>query len=81
MIAEDILQKWFGNMQEGYSSSLQRDMTLPPVTHTVDNLNIMDSIEKHSRSLEVVTESINHNIFVPMTTLKLHLGVLRHPDV
>ncbi|KAH3809769.1 hypothetical protein DPMN_138148 [Dreissena polymorpha] len=56
-------------------------LSIQAPSYKVESLrSFMDNIEKHLRSLEVLGENVNQNLFVSMIT-KLPEGVLRQLEI
>ena len=76
-IAIDILKERFGNNQEVIDLHYNQMINLFPATNTTSSLRgLLDKMERHLRSLEVLKQNINQDVFVSMIRAKLPEEVL-----
>ena len=76
-IAVDILMKRFGNAQEIVDLHYNQLINLQPATNKVSSLRyLLDKVERHLRSLEVLGQSVDQDVFVSIIRSKLPEDVL-----
>lgn len=76
-IAVEILKDRFGNPQEVIDLHYSKMINLSQATSKTSSLRyLLDNIEKHIRSLEVLKQNINQDVFVSMIRSKLPEDVL-----
>ncbi|XP_045206115.2 uncharacterized protein LOC123558301 [Mercenaria mercenaria] len=81
-VAIALLQDRYGKKQEIIDLHYSKLMTIVPPTSKTDSLRFfLDTIEKHLRSLEVLRENVNQNMFVSMIKSKVPKDVLLHLEV
>ena len=72
IIAVDILRDRFGNSQEVIDLHYNKMITLQPAFNRTCSLrSLLDTMETHIRSLEVLKQDINQDVFVSMIRSKL----------
>ena len=72
IIAADILRDRFGNSQEVIDLHYNKMITLQPAFNRTCSLrSLLDTMETHIRSLEVLKQDINQDVFVSMIRSKL----------
>jgi hypothetical protein len=77
MLAIHILKERFGNIQEVIDLHYNQMINLTPAYNRVESLReFFDQVEKHLRSLEVLNQNINQDVFVSMIRSKLPQEVL-----
>ena len=82
LVAIGILKERFGNEQEVIDLHYNQMINLLPATNTTYSLRgLLDNIEKHLRSLEVLKQNINQDVFVPMIRAKLPAEVLLRLEI
>ena len=76
-IAVDILKDRFGNKQEVIDLHYHKLINLPQAVNKTNSLrNLLDNIERHIRSLEVLKQDVNQDVFVSMIRSKMPEDVL-----
>ncbi|XP_053372924.1 uncharacterized protein LOC128546434 [Mercenaria mercenaria] len=76
-IAIYILTKRFGNVQETVDLHYSKLINLTHATNKTDSLrNLLDTVERHIRSLEVLEQNVNQDVFVSMVRTKIPENVL-----
>ena len=76
-IAVEILKDRFGNTQEVIDLHYHKMINLPQAVNKTCSLRgLLDNIERHIRSLEVLKQNINQDVFVSMIRSKLPEDVL-----
>ena len=76
-VAIGILKERFGNEQEIIDLHYNQMINLYPASNTTSSLrNLLDLLEKHLRSLEVLKQNVNQDVFVAMIRAKLPEDVL-----
>lgn len=76
-VAIGILQERFGNVQEVVDLHYNKLINIQPATNKTSSLRaLLDTSEKHLRSLEVLEQDINQDVFVSMVRSKLPEDVL-----
>ena len=76
-IAVEILKDRFGNTQEVIDLHYHKLINLPQAVNKTCSLRgLLDNIERHIRSLEVLKQNINQDVFVSMIRSKLPEDVL-----
>ena len=76
-IAVDILKDRFGNKQEVIDLHYHKLINLPQAVNKTNSLrNLLDNIERHIRSLEVLKQDVNQDVFVSMIRSKMPEEVL-----
>lgn len=76
-VAIGILKERFGNEQEIIDLHYIQMINLYPATNRTGSLrNLLDQLEKHLRSLEVLKQNVNQDVFVSMIRAKLPEDVL-----
>ena len=81
-VAIQILKERFGNRQDIIDLHYNKLINLKQANDTVKSLRkFHDTVLKHLRSLEVLGQDINQEIFVSMIKLKLPSDVIRHLEI
>ncbi|XP_052787362.1 uncharacterized protein LOC128222417 [Mya arenaria] len=81
-IAVNLLQERFGKKQEIIDIHYHKLMNIVPPYCKTESLRLfLDTVEKHMRSLEVLGENIDQNMFVSMVKSKIPKDVLLHLEV
>ena len=81
-IAVDILKDSFGNKQEVIDLHYHKLINLPQAVNKTNGLrNLLDNIERNIRSLEVLKQDVNQDVFVFMIRSKLPEDVLLHLEM
>ena len=81
-VAIGILKDRFGNEQEVIDLHCSKMINLTPATNKTSSLrNLLDSMEKHLRSLEVLKQNIDQDVFVSMIRAKLPEEVLLQYEI
>ena len=76
-IAVDILKDRFGNKQEVIDLHYHKLINLPQAANKTNSLrNLLDNIERHIRSLEVLKQDVNQDVFISMIRSKMPEDVL-----
>ena len=76
-VAIGLLKERFGNEQEIIDLHYNQIINLYPASNTTSNLrNLLDQLEIHLRSLEVLKQNVNQDVFVSMIRAKLPEDVL-----
>ena len=76
-VAIGILKERFGNTQEVIDLHYNQMINLFPATNTTASLRgLLDKMETHLRSLEVLKQDVNQDVFVSMIRAKLPEDVL-----
>ena len=76
-IAIDILKERFGNSQEVIDLHYNQMINLQPAANRTSSLRfLLDTMERHIRSLVVLKQNINQDVFVSMIRAKLPEEVL-----
>lgn len=76
-VAIGILKERFGNKQEIIDLHYNQMINLSPASNRTSSLrNLLDQLEKHLRSLEVLKQNVNQDVFVAMIRAKLPEEVL-----
>lgn len=76
-VAIGILKERFGNSQEVIDLHYNQMINLFPATNTTASLRgLLDKMERHLRSLDVLKQNINQDVFVSMIRAKLPEEVL-----
>ena len=76
-VAIGILKERFGNEQEIIDLHYNQMINLYPASNTTSSLrNLLDQLEKHLRSLEVLKQNVNQDVFVAMIRAALPEDVL-----
>ena len=76
-IAVEILKDRFGNTQEVIDLHYHKLINLPQAVNKTCSLRgLLDNIERHIRSLDVLKQNINQDVFVSMILSKLPEDVL-----
>jgi hypothetical protein len=71
-VAVDIIQERFGDTQSVVNKHYMELINIQPVTNDTPSLRkLYDDLEKHMRSLEVLRQDVNQDVFVSMITSKL----------
>ena len=66
-VAIGILKERFGNEQEIIDLHYNQMINLYPASNTTSSLrNLLDQLEKHLCSLEVLKQNVNQDVFVAM---------------
>ena len=82
IIAVDILREGFGNSQEAIDLHYNHMINLPPAINKTSSLrNLLDTMERHIRSLEVLKQNTNQDLFVSMIRAKLPEEVLLQLEI
>ena len=78
----DILKDRFGNLQEVVDLHYNKMINLPQANNKTNSLRgLLDNIERHIRSLEVLKQNINQDVFVSMIRAKLPEYVLLQLEI
>ena len=81
-IAIDILKERFGNEQEVIDLHYNRMISLRPATSNTSSLRaLLDNVERHLRSLEVLKQNVNQDVFVSIIRGKLPEDVLLQLEI
>lgn len=81
-VAIDILKDRFGNSQEVIDLHYNKMINLYPATNRTSSLGVLlDNMERHIRSLEVLKQDINQDVFVSMIRAKLPEEVLLQLEI
>ncbi|XP_060601995.1 uncharacterized protein LOC132755202 [Ruditapes philippinarum] len=81
-MAVDILRKRFGNTQEIIDLHYSQLINIPIATSKVNSLRcLLDGVDQHIRSLEVLEENVNQDIVVSIVKSKLPEDVLVHLEI
>ena len=81
-VAIGILRERFGNVQEVVDLHYNKLINLQPATTKTSSLrSLLDTVERHLRSLEVLDQNINQDVFVSMLRAKLPEHVLVQLEV
>ncbi|XP_053380526.1 uncharacterized protein LOC128548911 [Mercenaria mercenaria] len=81
-VAIEILKDRFGNIQEVIDLHYNQMINLYPASNKTESLRILlDKVEKHLRSLEVLHQNINQDVFVSMIRSKLPQHVLLQLEI
>ena len=81
-IAIGILEERFGNVQEVVDLHYNQLINLQPATNKTSSLRILlDTVDRHLRSLEVLKQNINQDVFVSMLRAKLPEDVLLQLEI
>ncbi len=76
-VAVKILKERFGKVQEVVDLHYSRMININPPRDTTESLrSFLDEIERHLRSLEVLKQDVNQDVFVSMVKSKLPQRVL-----
>jgi hypothetical protein len=76
-LAIDILKERFGNKQEVIDVHYNQLINLQPVKNDTRQLrSFLDNVERHLRSLEILGQNTNQDVFVSMVRAKLSEHVL-----
>lgn len=76
-VAVDILLKRFGNLQEIIDVHYNELINMQPASNKVESLRCLsDKVERHLRSLEVLKQNVDQDIFVSILRSKLPEDVL-----
>ena len=82
LAAVDILRRRFGNVQETIISHYEKMVNLKQANDSVDSLRyLIDTVEKHIRSLEVLGQNVNQDIVVSIVKSKLPVSVICHLEI
>ena len=78
----EILKVRFGNLQAVIDLHYSKMINLPQATNKTSSLRwLLDNIERHIRSLEVLKQNINQDVFVSMICSKLPEDVLSQLEI
>lgn len=81
-VAVRILKDRYGNVQDTIDLHYNKMINLKAAVDTVESLRfLLDSVNKHLRSLEVLEQDINQDVFVSIIKSKLPSGVIRHLEL
>lgn len=81
-VAVKILKERFGNLQETIDMHYNEMINLKPFDDKVTNLMcLLDSLDKHLRSLEVLEQDINQDVFISIIKSKLPSNVIKHLEL
>jgi len=81
-VAVEILEKRFGNVQEIVDANYSQLVNLQTASNRVSSLSdLLDSTERNLRSLEVLKQNVNQDVFVSIIKLKLPEDVLLQLEV
>ena len=76
-IAIDILKERFGNNQEIIDVHYNQLINIPPVSSKISSLRpFLDNVQRHLRSLQVLHQNVNQDVFISMIRAKLPEDVL-----
>ena len=82
IIAIDILKDRFGDSQEVINLHYNQMINLPHASSSTSSLrNLLDNMERHLRSLEVLKQNVNQDVFVSMIRAKLPQEVLLQLEI
>ena len=81
-VAVDILRDRFGDSQEVIDLHYCKMINLPLASSSTSSLrNLLDNMERHLRSLEVLKQNVNQDVFVSMIRAKLPQEVLLQLEI
>lgn len=81
-VAIGILQERFGNVQEAVDLHYKQLMSIQPALNKTGSLrSLLDAVERHFRSLEVLGQDTNQDMFVSMLRVKLPKDVLLQLEI
>ena len=81
-VAVDILRDRFGDSQEVIDLHYSKMINLPLASSSTSSLrNLLDTMERHLRSLEVLKQNVNQDVFVSMIRAKLPQEVLLQLEI
>ena len=82
IIVVDIVRERFGNSQEAIDLHYNQMINLPPAMNKTSSLrNLLDTMERHIRILEVLKQNTNQDVFVSMIRAKIPEEVLLQLDI
>jgi len=78
-VAISILKERFGNIQDAVDMHYSELLNLQPASRKTNSLtNFLDQINRHLRSLEVLQQDVNQDIFESMMKSKLPNAAIRN---
>jgi len=81
-VAINILKERYGNVQDVVNLHYNKMINLQPASNTTSSLRLFhDNINKHLRSLEVLHQDVNQDVFVSIVTSKLPQDVLLQLEI
>lgn len=81
-VAIKIMKERFGNIQETIDLHYNRLISQRPASDSIEGLRrLLDTLDKHFRSLEVLEQNINQDVFVSVIKSKLPSNVLLHLEI
>jgi len=81
-VAVKILQERFGDKQEVIDLLYNKLINITPAHDKVESLRrFLDTLNKHLRSLEVLGQDVNQDVFIAMTKSKLPSNVMRQLEM
>ena len=81
-VALKILTDRFGNVQDTVDLHYTAIINLKSASDSVDSLrSLLDAVDKHLRSLDVLGQNINQDVFVSIIKSKLPSSVIRHLEI
>ena len=77
-----ILTDRFGNVQDTVDLHYTEIINMKSASDSVDNLRcLLGGVNKHLRSLDVLEQNINQDLFVSIIKLKWPSSVIRHLEI
>ena len=81
-VAVDILRERFGDSQEVIDLHYSKMINLPLASSGTSSLrNLLDNMERHLRSLQVLKQNLNQYVFVSMIHAVLPQEVRLHVEI
>ena len=81
-VALNILKDRFGNVQDTVDLHYTAIINMKSASDSVDSLRcLLDGVDKHLRSLDVLGQNINQDLFVSIIKSKLPSSVIRHLEI
>lgn len=81
-VAINILKERYGNVQDVVNLHYNKMINLQQASNTTSSLRLFhDNINKHLRSLEVLHQDVNQDVFVSIVTFKLPQDVLLQLEI
>ena len=81
-VALKILTDRFGNVQDTVDLHYTAIINLKSASDSVDSLrSLLDAVDKHLRSLDVLGQNINQDVFVSIIKSKLPSSDIRHLEI
>jgi len=81
-VAINILKERYGNVQDVVNLHYNKMINLQPASNTTSSLRLFhDNINKNLRSLEVLHQDVNQDVFVSIVTSKLPQDVLLQLEI